>query len=685
MVATYGGPTYKRPDLLFQSDITVKRIVIFSVLLASLLLSGCAKEEIQRHGPVASVPGGKIVNTKGSDFKNDMLLVKFASAPDSAALEALRLEGVVSVERALPSTPGKEELEARFGLDLWYAVRLGEKADAELLAEKFAEADAVSAVQYSMNYSKASDCKSYPYRPGGGHGVMAATAPTAVSSGFNDPMLGDQWHYNNTGTATVASSAYRGGDINVKDVWADLTCGDPDIIVAVVDEGVKYTHPDLAANMWTNPGETEDGADNDHNGKIDDIHGWNFVSDGPISWDRPGDTGHGTHCAGTIAAVNNNNLGVSGVAGGSGKGDGVRIMSCQIFDNDRGGSSVVVANAIKYAADNGASVISCSFGYAGGAFMSDSQYKNGNYGTNLLEYEAIKYFEATRNNDVLDGSIAIFAAGNDALPYSGYPGALNDIISVSAFGPDYLPAYYTNYGPGCNITAPGGEAYLNPWTERSMVLSTLPSEINGGEDYGYMQGTSMACPHVSGVVALGLSYAKQLGMHYSVQQFKEMILASANDFETRLASGRKDYASGSESYFNSVPLGNYRKQMGTGSIDAWRLMMKIEGTPCLTAEAGSNQWLDLSEYFGSASINLTYLDVECLGDGYDAIGLAEEPYIRYGRLYIHPTRCGAAKFKVTAVGGGTAVGGDSAIGGMEISQEVSVVVRSVKSSNGGWL
>ena len=685
MVATYGGPTYKRPDLLFQSDITVKRIVIFSVLLASLLLSGCAKEEIQRHGPVASVPGGKIVNTKGSDFKNDMLLVKFASAPDSAALEALRLEGVVSVERALPSTPGKEEIEARFGLDLWYAVRLGEKADAELLAEKFAEADAVSAVQYSMNYSKASDCKSYPYKPRGGHGVMSATVPTAVSSGFNDPMLGDQWHYNNTGTATVASSAYRGGDINVKDVWADLTCGDPDIIVAVVDEGVKYTHPDLSANMWINPGETEDGADNDHNGKIDDIHGWNFVSDGPISWDRPGDTGHGTHCAGTIAAVNNNNLGVSGVAGGSGKGDGVRIMSCQIFDNDRGGSSVVVANAIKYAADNGASVISCSFGYAGGAFMSDSQYKNGNYGTNLLEYEAIKYFEATRNNDVLDGSIAIFAAGNDALPYSGYPGALNDIISVSAFGPDYLPAYYTNYGPGCNITAPGGEAYLNPWTERSMVLSTLPSEINGGEDYGYMQGTSMACPHVSGVVALGLSYAKQLGMHYSVQQFKEMILASANDFETRLASGRKDYASGSESYFNSVPLGNYRKQMGTGSIDAWRLMMKIEGTPCLTAEAGSNQWLDLSEYFGSASINLTYLDVECLGDGYDAIGLAEEPYIRYGRLYIHPTRCGAAKFKVTAVGGGTAVGGDSAIGGMEISQEVSVVVRSVKSSNGGWL
>lgn len=636
-----------------------------------VLAVSCTEAGLQHEELPVSV-SDKIVNPEASGSGNGELLVKFATVPDEAAIDALKIEGVESVERALPSTPGKEELEARFGLDRWYCIRLGKKADEKEIAASLSAIKTVSAVQYSVNYAKASDCVTYPYIP------ELSARPASVSSGFNDPYLTDQWHYANTGSVSVANSAYRGADINVKDVWSGITCGDPEIIVAVVDEGVKYSHPDLAANMWTNPSPSDD------YGK-QDIHGWNFVSDGPITWDNTGDTGHGTHCAGTIAAVNNNGVGVSGVAGGSGAGDGVKIMSCQIFDGDQGGSSLISSRAIKYAADHGASVISCSFGYGGGTYMSDGAYKNGNGGSNTLEYIAIKYFEATKNNNVLDGGIAVFAAGNESFAYAAYPGAINDIICVSSFGPDYLPAYYTNYGPGCNITAPGGEAYLNPWTERSMVLSTLPSEVNDGNDYGYMQGTSMACPHVSGIVALGLSYAKQLGKTYTVQQFKEMVLSSANDFETRLASGRKDYADGSERYFTPVPLSNYRTQMGTGSIDTWRLMMKIEGTPCLTAVTGQNQWLDLSEYFGSASVNLTYLDVEYDEDAADAIGLAEEPYIRYGRLYIHPTVCGSAKFRVTAVGGGSQIGGDNAIGGMAISQEVSVVVRSVKSSNGGWL
>ena len=648
--------------------------------MAALSVASCS-EKADEALTLPSVPDvGKIVNTRATGEQCREILVKFNQVPDAETIDAFCCDGVLSMEKVFTSMPGKEDLEKRFGLDRWYSVVTSNDVDQKTVAEKFAGIATVSAVEYGVTYKKASDGISYPYVPDD----AALTRATTSGSIFNDPSLSAQWHYINNGDVSVATSVYKGADINVADVWRSLTTGDNSIIVAVVDEGVKYSHPDLAGNIWTNPNETEDGKDSDGNGYVDDIHGYNFVSRGPVTWAKDGDSGHGTHCAGTIAAVNNNGLGVSGVAGGSGKGDGVKIMSCQIFDNDRGGSSSIVAKAIKYAADMGASIISCSFGYAGGTFKSDLAYKNGNGGNNTLEYDAIHYFEATKNNDVLDGGIAIFASGNDGDPYATYPGALNDVISVSAFGPDYLPAYYTNYGPGCNITAPGGEAYLAPWTSyKPMVLSTLPSELGNG-DYGYMQGTSMACPHVSGVVALGLAYSKKLGKHYSAKEFKEMILSSANDFETKLASaGKKNYASAGESH--RVPLANYRKQMGTGSIDAWRLMMKIEGTPCLTAEAGKEQWLDLSDAFGTASINLTYLNVECSSADAAAIGMTQEPYIKYGRLFFYPTKCGSAKFKITAVGGGDAVGGDDAIGGMEMSQTVSVVVRPFKSENGGWL
>lgn len=611
----------------------------------------------------------------GEEYDKSSVLVKFNQLPDEALLQSVS-ENAVSVEPLFNSIPNKKELERQFGLDRWYLVGLAEDSDFDETVARLCSFAEISTVEYCSIAKKASDCVVYPYSGG----VDVLTKAT-VQNAFNDPMLSDQWHYNNTGNVAFATNVYKGADIDVKDVWTTLTCGDPDIIVAVVDEGVKYTHPDLRDNMWVNEAELKGtaGVDDDGNGYIDDIYGYNFASRGEVSWGKEGDSGHGTHCAGTIAAVNNNGTGVSGVAGGSGKGDGCRIMSCQIFSGNTGGSVAITSRAIKYAADNGASVISCSFGYSS-PFSSDDGYIRSQ---SSVEIDAIHYFEASKNNPVLDGNIAIFAAGNESHPYAHYPGAFHDIISVSAFAPDFLPAYYTNYGPGCNISAPGGEYYLGPNIEKSAVLSTLTSEISNN-DYGYMQGTSMACPHVSGIVALALSYAKQLGKTFTRERFKEMVLASANDIDTRIGSVS------SKSYYRNamrdLQMAPYYHKMGTGSIDAWKLMMHIEGIPCLLAETGRKQWLDLSDYFGSASVSLTYLSVEVSDADREALGLAEDPELMYGRLYVHPTKIGAGKIKITAVGGGDSLGGGSnPPGGMPVTQEISIISRSFKSDNGGWL
>ena len=465
----------------------------------------------------------------------------------------------------------------------------------------------------------------------------------------------------------------------MKDVWSQLTTGDPSIIVCVIDEAVKYSHPDLVANIWTNTKEIPgNGVDDDGNGYVDDIHGYNFVggSNGVINWTAPDDSGHGTHTAGTIAAVNNNGLGVCGVAGGDGSGNGVKIMNGQIFSGKNGASVAGVGKAIKYAADNGASLISCSFGYPAGSFISDGAYKK----SAGAEYDALLYFEATSNNAAVDGGVIIFSSGNNSKEYAGYPGALNNVISVSAFGPDFMPSYYTNYGPGCNISAPGGDMMVVGSNRRGAgVLSTVPSELYNGDDYSFMQGTSMACPHVTGVAALGIAYALKLGKSFTLDQFKTMIVSSAKDIDARM-NGTKTLADG-----KVMQLYNYRHQMGSGGIDAWELMMKIEGIPSIIVSTGSEQWVDLSTYFGTSSVSLTYRGVEIPDATRQSLGLEGDPYIQYGRLFIHPTKIGSGKVVIHAVGGGDEVGSDAAIGGMAISQEVSIVSRNFKAENGGWL
>ena len=655
----------------------IKRLSFLCAAVLGLGLSACRQSLEEGLASQDVLPQSKILHTK-SGASESTLLVKFNTQPSEAVFEDLKLKGVDSFEPLFTSVPGKEAREKEFGLDRWYVATLSGKTPVDMVAGSIAGHAAVQTVEYNLMMTHAVDELTFPY-----DGPVECVATKAASDElpFNDPLIGEQWNYYNLGDRSIAETAYAGGDINVKDTWKTLTAGDPSIIVAVVDQGVMYSHPDLSANMWVNEKEKTgaEGVDDDGNGYVDDIYGYNFVDrTGAINYDDTRyDTGHGTHCAGIIGAVNNNGVGMASVAGGSGKGDGVKIMSCQVFSGGYGGETAYTSRAIKYAADNGASIISCSYGYPGGTYLTDGSFMR----ASGAEYDAVRYFEATKNNDVLDGGIAVYAAGNDGDPYAGYPGAMSDIICVSAFGPDFLPTAYTNYGPGCNIVAPGGDAYLPPWTsEKGMIISTVPTS-QAASGYGYKIGTSMACPHVSGIVALGIAYARKLGKTFSTTDFKTMVVSSANDFDSRLNGTKKYY----QNAYPELNLGKFMKKMGTGSIDTWILMMKIEGVPYIIAETGTNQYLDVSDYFGTSSVNLTYLSVEVSDEDRESLGLAEDPYMQYGSLYVHPTKTGSGKIRITAIGGGTELGGQNSIGGMEIVQEISIISRPFKSKNGGWL
>ena len=418
----------------------MKKIVFF--FLMTILIASCHQEELSS---VPDEPEGKqpVFDLSEEEVLQGCIYVKLKEEPagevrvrsigntvttgvkvlDRAA-SSLKIE---RMERTFPYAGKFEERTRKEGLHLWYNVWFSKETSATRAATEVAFLDGIeTAVPVPKIVSRATPETAWSL-----YGVRTREWL------FNDPDLSRQWYLDNPGTESWQK---KGADIRLFDVWKQYN-GNPAVIVAVVDGGINQEHPDLQDNLWTNPDEIPgNGMDDDGNGYVDDIHGYNFVDDNATLVPHR----HGTHVAGTIGATNNNGTGISSIAGGDGtSGSGVRLMSCQILKSltSIGGevaSDPFIAAAIKYGADNGAVISQNSWGYA-----ATRAGRNASSYINPVHKEAIDYFikyaGCDNKGEQLDGSpmkggIVLFASGNanTSDPRIAAPADYEKVVAVAS-------------------------------------------------------------------------------------------------------------------------------------------------------------------------------------------------------------------------------------------------------------
>ena len=415
-------------------------------------------------------------------IQNGKVRIKFSNT-ETARLSTMKIEksadgiariGVAEIDqlnekhrathmkRVFPYAGKFEKKHEKYGLHLWYEVTIDDKTDVTKVSQEYSKLSQISNAEPIYKKTRGFVDRN----------ALLDNVQYSLPSGTNDPRYNEQWHYNNTGQTGGTIDA----DIDLPEAWM-IETGNPDVIVSVHDGGIDYTHNDVSGNMWINALEIAgNGIDDDSNGYVDDIYGYNFADNtGTIYADD-----HGTHVGGTVAAETNNNIGMSGVAGGTGLDDGARLMSCAVFSNTNGG----FPESYIYAADNGAVISQNSWGYS---FAND-------YEQAVLD--AIDYFIAEAGYDEngiqtgpMAGGLVIFASGNDGVDDLMYPGYYSSVMAVAGTDHNDDKYIYSNYGDWIELAAPA----VN-------VRSTVP-----GNEYDSFTGTSMACPHVSGVAALIIS------------------------------------------------------------------------------------------------------------------------------------------------------------------------------------